>query len=60
MSAVVGTSPLASLHAAEEAGCGFDERFEFNAPRFYDFKAGSPEGEPLDRWFQTTATAGKY
>jgi hypothetical protein len=29
-----------------------DERFEFDAPRFYDFEAGSP-ASPADKWFDT-------
>ena len=37
-----------------------DARFEFDAPRFYDFDEGSPEGSQnaADRWFDTSATKG--
>jgi hypothetical protein len=44
------------------AGAGaFDERYEYSAPRFYDFGKGTPEGEELDEWFDSnekTAGAG--
>lgn len=30
----------------------FDARFEFDAPRFYDFEAAS-QGTPADKWFDT-------
>jgi hypothetical protein len=30
----------------------FDGRFEFDAPRFYDFEAMSG-GTPADKWFDT-------
>jgi hypothetical protein len=38
----------------------FDARYEYSAPRFYDFEKGSPddEDEP-DEWFGTAATTGK-
>ena len=42
-----------------------DPRFEFDAPRFYDFAAGSPPGSeeaagtPPDAWFHTSATKGE-
>jgi hypothetical protein len=30
----------------------FDARFEFDAPRYYDFEAMS-SGTPADKWFET-------
>lgn len=37
----------------------FDSRFEFDAPRFYDFGTASPQGEgAADNWFETSATKG--
>lgn len=35
-----------------------DPRFEFDAPRFYDFNASSPADSPPDHWFSTSATKG--
>lgn len=38
-----------------------EERYEFDAPRFYDFVEGTPEGSSDnagDRWFETSATKG--
>ena len=42
-----------------EGNC-FDERWEFNAPRFHDFVRGTPCGEQPDSWFDTSATKGEY
>lgn len=39
------------------AGRELDSRWEFDAPRFYDFEEGSPDGSP-DKWFDTSATKG--
>jgi hypothetical protein len=36
-----------------------DERFEYDAPRFYDFDEGSPAGAPAaDGWFDTDGPKG--
>ncbi len=37
-----------------------DPRWEFDAPRFYDFEEGTPAGsqEGPDSWFDTSATKG--
>lgn len=36
-----------------------DERFEYDAPRFYDFDEGSPTGAPAaDGWFDTDGPKG--
>ncbi|PRW18368.1 TPX2-like isoform X2 [Chlorella sorokiniana] len=35
-----------------------DERFEYDAPRFYDFDEGSPAGAPADGWFDTEGPKG--
>lgn len=31
----------------------FDERFEFDAPRYYDFEAMDGGGTPCDKWFDS-------
>lgn len=37
-----------------------DERFEYDAPRFYDFDEGSPPGAaPADGWFDTEGPKGE-
>ena len=40
----------------------FDEKFEFDAPRFVDFSGGGPpDAEELDLWFEDeTATRRTY
>jgi hypothetical protein len=38
--------------AAKQQDDLFDTRFEFDAPRYYDFQAMSP-GSPADKWFDT-------
>lgn len=48
--------------ALEEEGAPeavFDERFEYDAPRFYDFDEGSPAGAPADGWFDTEGPKGE-
>ena len=51
--------------AAEEPLLGdegdlIDERFEYDAPRFYDFDEGSPAGVPAaDGWFDTDGPKGQ-
>jgi hypothetical protein len=42
---------------AKEQGSCWDPRYEFNAPRFYDFKATHEDSED-DVWFDTAETAG--
>lgn len=38
-----------------------DERFEYDAPRFYDFDEGSPPGAPpADGWFDTDGPKGEF
>ena len=54
--------PLAMAAALEEEGAleaVFDERFEYDAPRFYDFDEGSPAGAPADGWFDTEGPKGE-
>lgn len=51
--AAVEPAPLA------EAEGEIDERFEYDAPRFYDFDEGSPTGERPDSWFDTEGPKGK-
>ena len=36
-----------------------DERFEYDAPRFYDFDEGSPAGARADGWFDTEGPKGE-
>jgi hypothetical protein len=31
----------------------YDERFEFDAPRYYDFEAMDGGGTPCDKWFDS-------
>lgn len=48
-----------SMAEAEEE-VAFDERFEFDAPQFYDFDEGSPpEKAPADGWFDTDGPKGE-
>lgn len=42
------------------AGGEFDERFEFDAPRFHDFQKSTPEEDAVDAWFNTSATKRGY
>lgn len=45
---------------AEVEAVEIDERFEYDAPRFYDFDEGSPAGaEPADGWFDTEGPKGE-
>ncbi|KAL4458132.1 hypothetical protein ABPG75_012997 [Micractinium tetrahymenae] len=45
--------------AEKEEEVAFDERFEFDAPQFYDFDEGSPpEKAPADGWFDTDGPKG--
>ena len=37
-----------------------DERFEYDAPRFYDFDEGSPAGAQPDQWFDTDGPKGGW
>jgi hypothetical protein len=34
-------------------GSEIDERFEFDAPRFYDFQTMTSDCSPADVWFDT-------
>lgn len=43
---------MAATAATEQQDDLFDARFEFDAPRYYDFQAMSP-GSPADKWFDT-------
>lgn len=46
--------------AEAEEEVAFDERFEFDAPQFYDFDEGSPpEKAPADGWFDTDGPKGE-
>lgn len=46
--------------AETEEEVAFDERFEFDAPQFYDFDEGSPpEKAPADGWFDTEGPRGE-
>ena len=46
--------------AATQPPDEYDARFEFDAPRFYDFGNGSPQGgDAADAWFETSATKGE-
>lgn len=55
-SAGLADPPVAAPAAAEEP---IDARWEFDAPRFYDFGSGSPQGgAAADAWFDTDATKG--
>ena len=47
--------PAIILGAAGE----YDEDWEFDAPRYHDFQGGTPPGESVDRWFETSATKGE-
>lgn len=41
-------------------GCPIDYRYEYDAPRFYDFERINVEDDiPADAWFETQATAGE-
>ena len=48
----------APVAAPGDAQGAYDERYEYAAPRFYDFGKGTPDGDELDGWFDTTATEG--
>lgn len=37
---------------AMEVGPDYDEKFEFDAPRYYDFES-TEGGTPCDKWFDT-------
>lgn len=52
-----GMSAAAAGEAPAQSQGGIDARFEFDAPRYYDFEADSPESGG-DRWFDTSATKG--
>ena len=51
---------MESVAAQENAQVPHDPRWEFDAPRFYDFEEGTPAGsqEGPDSWFDTSATKG--
>lgn len=54
---MMGAEEVAPLghREAEEV----DPRFEYDAPRFYDFDEGSPLGGPAaDCWFETEGPKG--
>ncbi|KAI7845191.1 hypothetical protein COHA_001235 [Chlorella ohadii] len=48
----------AALEGEGPAEAEIDERFEYDAPRFYDFDEGSPAGAPADGWFDTEGPKG--
>lgn len=49
----------AALEGEGPAEAEIDERFEYDAPRFYDFDEGSPAGAPADGWFDTEGPKGE-
>jgi hypothetical protein len=54
---MTGVEAVASLGVVEAEEV--DERFEYDAPRFYDFDEGSPVGPPAaDCWFDTEGPKG--
>lgn len=42
-----------SMDAQRQGGAEVDERFEFDAPRFYDFNTMTSDCSPADAWFET-------
>jgi hypothetical protein len=48
------------MAALAEAEGELDERFEYDAPRFYDFDEGSPAGAQPDQWFDTDGPKGGW
>ena len=53
------SAALAEPPPVAEGETEVDERFEYDAPRFYDFDEGSPLGEQADGWFDTEAPKGE-
>ena len=63
MATVEAAPPALDLAPSQEGAEEevFDPRFEFDAPRYYDFAQGSPStegGHAPDCWFETSATKG--
>jgi hypothetical protein len=62
---LLARTPTAAPPAAMEVDAGApsgavapDQRWEFHAPRFYDFGKGTPASSERDGWFETAATQG--